>query len=83
MVTNSDVRSELLSEARAAFPWFDANRLPQFVEALQEAAYMAGRIQAARQPTLCPGTEREHLLAMAILEAVRQHVQNDATVKVA
>ena len=77
-MTNSEASSELLGKAREAFPWFDSSRLSYFVEAVQEIAYRASRIEAASRPTKLPDLDREHLLAKAILGFIAQQIQGDS-----
>jgi len=64
----SEETVELLGKAKEAFPWFDLNRLNCLVEAVQETAFQAIRIEVAGQPSVVPDLEREHELCNAILD---------------
>jgi hypothetical protein len=76
MVTRSEEEGDLFAKAQKAFPWFDTKRLPNFLEAVRETAFQAGRIEAASQPTAVPDLDREHRLAVAILELVSRHIES-------
>ena len=66
---------ELLQRASEAFPWFDANRLPAFIEAVQEAAFLASRIANANRPRELLAMDCERLFAVAVLDCLAAQVR--------